>query len=104
MTNLEAIKSTVVGYPVEENTFLRILVDRGINSTENYTGKSKMFELAYADVLTSMLAAANVAEGDLQVSMTDKSNFMKVASGIYDKYSEPNPFNSQPTVQGSSPW
>lgn len=104
MTNLEAIRSTVVGYPVDDNTFIRILIDRGIDKEAVYTGKDKLFELAYADVLTSMLAAANVSEGDLQVSMTDKSNFMKVASGIYVKWGEANLLNSQPTVQGSSPW
>lgn len=105
MTNLEAIQSVVIGYPVDANTFLRILIDRGLAAEENYAGKSKAFELAHADVLISIITAANLAEGDFQVSMTDKSNFLKVASGIYDKHGEPNPLaDKQPTVQGGSPW
>ena len=104
MTNLEAIKSLAVGYPVDENTFLRILVDRGLAADGEYTGKSKAFDLAQADLYVSLLTAANVQEGGYQISLTDKSNFMKVASGIYDKWGEHNPFKQSTTITGVSPW
>jgi len=105
MTNLEALKSTIIGYPVDENTHLRILLDRGIDPQGEYAGKNQAFELATADVLSALLTAANFSEGDLQISLTEKSNFMKVATGIYNKWGEPNPLEDrQPTVTGISPW
>ena len=105
MTNLEAIKSTAIGYPVEESVFERILLDRGLSGSESYAGKSKAFELAKADVYVTLLTAANITEGGLQVSLTDKSNFMKVASGIYDRYGEFNPLKErQPEISSISPW
>jgi hypothetical protein len=36
--------------------------------------------------------------------MTDKTNFRDVASGIYNKWGEPNPFNDTPRIKGTSPW
>lgn len=105
MTNLESIQSVAIGYPIDANTFLRILIDRGLISSEEYAGKSKAFELAQADVLVSLITAANISEGGFQVSLTDKSNFLKVASGLYEKHGEVNPLaEKQPTVQGGSPW
>lgn len=104
MTNLEAIKSVAIGYPVDENTFQRVLIDRGLLADAEYSGKTKSFELAQADLLVGLITAANVQEGDFQVSMTDKSNFMKVASGIYDKWGEYNPLKNSSSVTGVSPW
>lgn len=104
MTNLEALKSTAVGYPVGENTFLKILIDRELAADAEYPGKTRETELAQADLYVALLTGANIQEGGFQVSMTDKSNFFKVASGIYDKWGEPNPLNSQPTIQSVNPW
>lgn len=105
MTNLESIKSLVLGYPVDENTYLRILTDRGIDPAGVYAGRNKAFELATADMFVALITAANVGEGGMAISMTDKSNFIKVASGLYEKHGEYNPIaERQPTVQGGSPW
>ena len=104
MTNLDALKSKAVGYPVDEDTFLTILIDRALTATDEYTGKSKAFELAHADLYVVLVTAANVVEGGYQVSMTDKTNFVKVASGIYKKWDEPNPFDDTPKIKGVSPW
>jgi hypothetical protein len=104
MTNLEALKSTAIGYPVGESTFQKILIDRGLIADAEYPGKTKETELAQADLYVSLLTAANIQEGGFQVSMTDKSNFAKVASGIYNKWDEPNPIGSQPIIQSVSPW
>jgi hypothetical protein len=104
MTNLEAIRSTAIGYPVGEDTLNRVLIDRGLAAGNEYAGKSKAFELAQADLLVALLTAANVQEGGFQVSMTDKSNFLKVASGIYDKWDEYNPLKQTPSITGVSPW
>lgn len=101
MTNLEAIISEV-SYPLSENTFQKKLIDRGINPLDNYTGKTKEFELAMADLYVTLLTAANVREGDFQVSLTEKEALTKVASGLYRKHGEPNPLVSNPTVSNAS--
>ncbi len=92
MTNLDALKSTAIGYPIDDNTFLRILLDRVVTPAEEYTGATKAFALAKADLYVTLLTAANVGEGGYSVSMTDKTNFANVASGIYERYGEANPF------------
>lgn len=103
MTNLEALKSKVAGYPLEEDTYLTALLDRGLDSQANYEGKSKAFDLAKADVLLVLATGINVTEGGYQVSLTDKSNFLKIANAIYKNYGESGT-DSQPEVTGISPW
>lgn len=105
MTNIEALKSAAIGYPVDTSTYERILIDRGLNKNDEYAGKSKSMELAKADLFVSLLTAANISEGGFQVSMTDKSNFKDVASGIYDRYGVPNPLRaSKPSVKIKRAW
>jgi len=89
VTNLEAIKSVVAGYPLSENTFNLVLLDRGLSVSAEYTGKSKEFELATADLYKVLVTAVNISEGDYQISVTDKSNFIKIANSIYLNYDEP---------------
>lgn len=97
MTNLEVLKSKAIGYPIEENTYLGILIDRVVDAAAEYKGKSKAMELAKADLYVTLLTAANITEGGFQLSLTDKTNFANVASGIYDFYGEPNPFKKATT-------
>lgn len=104
MTNLEALKSEVIGYPVQDATLQVILVDRSLIATDEYVGKSKAFNLCIADLYTKMLSAANIDEGNYSVSMTDKSNMMTVASGIYDRYGEYNPHKKRPSVKAIRRW
>jgi hypothetical protein len=59
MTNLEALKGKVAGYPLEENTYLTALMDRGLDSQTDYAGKSKAFELATADVYIVLATGVN---------------------------------------------
>ncbi|MCW0484060.1 DUF6706 family protein [Gaoshiqia sediminis] len=89
MTVLEAIKSTVAGYPLSDDTFNRVLIDRGLSATAEYAGTSKEFELAKADILMVLVSAAGITEGGFQISVTDKSNFIKMANAIYTKYDDP---------------
>jgi hypothetical protein len=88
MTNLEAIQATVGGYPLSDNVFTKALIDRGISAAGVYSGKSEGMELATADVYMVLVTAANVAEGGFQVSVTDKSNFLRMAESIYQKYGD----------------
>jgi len=103
MTNLEALKGKIAGYPLSENTYLTALMDRGLTPEADYEGKSKAFELAVADVYIVLATGVNVAEGGYQVSLTDKSNFLKIANAIYKKYGESGT-DSQPEVTSISPW
>lgn len=105
MTNLEAIKSKTAGYPLSEDTYVVALLDRGLNAAVDYAGKSKEFELATADVYIVLATAVNVTEGGYQISLTDKTNFLKVANKIYEKHGEKGPLSEdEPTITGVSPW
>jgi len=88
MTNLEAIKSTVAGYPLPDNTFIKVLMDRGLSATVEYAGKSKNFELATADLYMVLVSATNITEGDFSISLTDKGNLAKMAETIYRKWDD----------------
>ena len=104
MTNLEAINS-VTSYPISDNTARRILTKRGLNAVEEFSQAiaiSQEFELAEADVYLHLVSGANIAEGGYQVSLTDKSNLMKLASGIYQKWGIVDP--SAPTATFVQPW
>lgn len=97
MTNIEAL-SAVVNYPVDEIKLNKILIDRGINEQDWYTGISRDFELATADVYLLLASSANISDSGYQVSMTDKSKMIDLATGIYLKYGLPDPMNPIPTV------
>jgi hypothetical protein len=92
MTNLEAIKAKL-NYPLSENAFILALQDRGLSTTDTYV-KSAAFDLAYADAITTLITAPNVTEGGFQVSMTDKTDLLRLANGIYIKNGEANPISS----------
>lgn len=102
MTLLEAIKS-VTSYPVPDNTANMILVKRGLSGTSTLdatTVNSKAFELATADIYMWLVSGTNISEGGYSISITDKSNLMKLASGIYAKHGETMPGN--PTITNAS--
>ena len=87
MTYLEAIKAKL-NYPLSDNTFILALTDRGLTSTDNYA-KSQLFDLAYADTITTLVTAPNVSEGSYSISLSDKKTLSDLADGIYKKYGEP---------------
>lgn len=86
MTNLEALKASVAGYPLPDNTFQMVLLDRGITATDAYAGINKAFELAKADVYSILSTAASISEGGFSVSVTEKGRFSEMANRIYSKY------------------
>jgi len=88
MTVLEAIKSVVAGYPLSDDTFNRVLTDRGLTGADTYTGKSQAFDLATADVYMTLISAASISEGGFSVSMTEKNSFRELANSIYLKYGD----------------
>jgi hypothetical protein len=103
MTTLEAIKSTVAGYPLPDNSFIKVLLDRGLSATAEYSGKTKAFELATADIYIVLVSSANVSEGGFSVSISEKANLTKMANAIYKKHDDTA--GSNPTVSdASSAW
>lgn len=94
MTNLEALKAAV-NYPISTNQATLALLDRSLTPADTYTAVSKEFELAKADILMLLISSANIAEGGYSISMTDKSNMMKMASQIYTKHGVSNPLAPQ---------
>ena len=104
MTNLEAIKATIAGYPMGDNTFLKVLADRGITSTGTYVGSSQAFELAHADACVILATAANVSEGQYSVSVNDRANLLKLANSLYQKWGQPVIGQTAPKVKAVSPW
>jgi len=92
MTNLDAIKAKL-NYPLTENAFILALQDRGLFSDEIYSG-GESFDLAYADVINTLVTSPNVSEGSYQISMNDKTALINLANGIYTKYGVLNPLKS----------
>ena len=104
MTILESIKS-ISSYPISDNTANRILTKRGLSSSDVFSQSvavSQAFELAEADIYLHLVSGANISEGGYQISLTDKSNLMKLASGIYQKWGVIDP--SAPTATFVQPW
>jgi len=105
MTILEALKS-LSSYPISDSTANRILIKRGLTGSTEFSQSiaiSKAFELCEADVYTYLVSGTNISEGSYSVSLTDKSNLMKLASAIYSKHGEPNPFSTTLT-NASNRW
>lgn len=103
MNNLEALKSAV-SYPIDEMKLRKALIDQSIDENGTYSGLSQSFELATAAVYILILTAANVSEGDYQLSMTDKSNMFKLVGAIYSKYGLKNPLNTSTIKNKSNYW
>jgi len=105
MTIVEALKS-LVSYPIATNTASRILTKRGLADADTFNSTvavSQAFELAEADLYKHLVSATNISEGGFSVSLTDKGNMIKMASSIYTKYGESDPFSSTLT-NASSRW
>ncbi len=104
MTNLEALQASLM-YPVEEAKLKKALFDRDLDHLDDYIKSNKrLVDLAMADTLVIMINTPQIQEGGFQMALTDKSNLMKVASAIYLKYGEMDPFANTPFVSGISPW
>lgn len=81
------------------------LLKRGLVKTDEATEvvlNSKNFELATADLMFWMITTANVSEGGVSISVTDKDSLKSVASGIYSKWGVCDPSN--PSAKFISPW
>lgn len=104
MIVFEALKA-VVNYPLSESAVRVALIRRGLNESDGFSqanALSKEFELASADLYLHLATSANIQEGDYNLSVTDKSNFLKMASAIYKKWDEPDLTESKPAIRNLS--
>jgi hypothetical protein len=101
MTNLEAL-SAACNYPIETVKLQKILIDNGLNDSDDYVGTSQAFELATAALYVLLVTSATISEGDFSVSASEKTNLINLAGGIYVKYGIANPLKPQATIQNRS--
>ena len=99
MTNLEAIKAKIT-YTLSDNTYLLVLSDRGLVSTETYSIQNKRaIDLAQADAIYILCTMPHTEEGGFTVSITDRYALLNVADGIYQRYGI-----SRKTAKWVQPW
>lgn len=100
MTNLEALRAKV-RYPLDDNSLILALKDRGLIPSVTYSDK-KSLELAYADLMYTLIAAPDVSEGGFSLSQNDKKILVSLANAIYTRYNEAKLMNT--TVRFVNPW
>lgn len=103
MTNLEALTATV-NYPIEEIKVKKILIDHSINENDSYLGSSKPFDLATAGLYQLIVTSANISEGDLTISLTDRKALLDMASKLYEKHGAVNPLANNTIRNRSNYW
>lgn len=99
MTNQEALTGSV-NYPLSSQIIEKALIDNSIAPSGEYTGLSEKFELATAALYITLCTSANIVEGGVSISMTDKGNMFKLVDAIYEKYGLSNPL--KPSVRDRS--
>ena len=104
MTNLEALKATIAGYPLSDNTYSKALTDRGVSSGGTYAGISEAFELAEADLYKTLATGVNITEGGYSISVSDRDTLLKIANSIYAKWSYPTVGGGNLRVKSVQPW
>ncbi|WP_302335842.1 hypothetical protein [Alistipes timonensis] len=92
-TVFEALASSV-GYPVPKGTIEAIAMKRGIyNSLQEEINpqvmSGKAYALCEADMMKYLVTVANVSEGDVSISMSDKDILINTANSVYSAYGEP---------------
>lgn len=103
MTNLEALKAKVA-YPLSDNAFKVALIDRDLSDSLAYT-PGQAFDLAYADVIMTLIASPNTSEGGYSVSLSDRARLIELANGIYAKYGLTSPLEEKkPTAKFVQRW
>lgn len=91
MTNLEALKAKL-NYPLSDNSYTVALQDRDLMANSVYVG-GRAFDLAYADVINTLVTSPDSKEGGYTISLTDKDKLLRLADGIYKTYGETNPMS-----------
>jgi hypothetical protein len=90
MNILTALK-TKSSYPLSNDTLMAILIQRDLNSEEDFTkgiADSRMFQGAVADLYILLATQPNITEGGMSVSQNDASTFLSLANRIYKNIGE----------------
>jgi hypothetical protein len=94
MTNSEAMLARV-GYPISDNSIELALTNRSLVKDDVYSGTSQAFDLAYADILVTLVThPQSVSEGGFSLSMGDRKYMSDIAATTYKKYGEKNPLEN----------
>lgn len=102
MTNKEALTGTLL-YPLDVAAIDTAIIDRGLNAGADYTGRTKEYELAQADLFAlTATAPKSVSEGGYSISSAEAKELMALANKIYARYGETNPYSSTPTISDKS--
>jgi hypothetical protein len=88
MTIAEALKSSM-GFPVNDAKIEKACIDRGLTSTDEYTGIIRAVELAKADLLIASVTMPNISEGGFTISLNERKEIVAIANKIYSNYGEP---------------
>ena len=109
MTNLEALKanvSQVHGIVISENAFLKALLDEDITSSDSYSKATyeKSVDLATVRIYRQILGNANLNEGDVGYSLTNKEHIKTVIDALLIKHNLRPEFGSLPTVNSHPLW
>lgn len=101
MTYLEALKGKL-NFPLSDNSFILALTDRGLTESATYA-KCAAFDLAYADAIMTVITSPNVSEGGYSITLTERSNLLKLAEAMYAKHGQNTPV-SKPSAKFVNRW
>ena len=101
MTVREALRNSFP-FSVKDMHLDVIAISRGLvldDVFDPFVATSKPFDLAYADVIKTVVMTPNISEGGVSISFSDKSDMISIANSIYGKYGEPLLRLETPTVK-----
>lgn len=85
MTVLQALKMTV-GYPLNERMLEGIVIDRDLAPDAEYTGPTREFMLARADIYTALAASPDVTMDGFSLTVADRNLLTALAESLYRRY------------------
>lgn len=79
-------------YPIKEGFLENKLIERGLDGVSSFTkevAESDAYRGAVADCIVGLILSPNIAEGDVNISLTYKDMMLKKANSIYVSIGEP---------------
>jgi hypothetical protein len=109
MINLEALKANLAdvhGVVISDNAWLKALLDENITPDDPYDSEAekKGVDLATIRIYKHILGSANMNEGGLAYSITNKEYIQNTIDSLLIRWGLPPEFKTKATVQGVSPW
>lgn len=88
MTNLTALQSVIGGnYPFDANMYEKALIDKNINSADQYTATNeKPIDLCVVGLIPTLIAACDIKEGGYSVTVADRAALLSLRSLLLVKY------------------